>query len=154
VVVIVVIVGWLGLSGHRATSRPEAATLQPAAVVLVQRRPISSAVTLSGAFRPFQEVDVHAKVAGYIRQIYVDVGDHVKTGEIVAVLEVPELSAEVMGADAAVRRAKDAIRRANGDLARSQSLHQAAHLDYGRLKEAAAARPGLIAEQELDDAQA
>jgi RND family efflux transporter MFP subunit len=152
--VIVLIAGWLVLSGHRAASQPEAATLQPAAVVLVERRPISSSVTLSGEFRPFQEVDVHAKVAGYIRKIYVDVGDHVKTGQTLAVLEVPELNAEVMGAAAAVRRARDAIRRAHGDLARAESLHQATHLDYTRLKEAAAARPGLIAEQELDDSQA
>jgi len=152
--VVVIVIGWVELSAHKSTSRPEAATLQPAAVVLAQRRPISSSVTLSGEFRPFQEVDVHAKVAGYIRKIYVDVGDRVKVGQTLAVLEVPELSAQVLGADAAVRRAKDAIRRANGDLNRAQSLHQAAHLDYNRLKEAAGARPGLIAEQELDDAQA
>src|SRR5215469_12388783 len=114
-VVILFIAGWLKLSGHRPTSQPEAATLQPAAVVLAQRRPIASSLTLSGEFRPFQEVEVHAKVAGYVRKISVDVGDHVKAGQILAVLEVPELSAEVMGADAAVRRAKDAIRRANGD---------------------------------------
>jgi RND family efflux transporter MFP subunit len=154
VVVILIIAGWLELSGHRPTSRPEAATLQPAAVILVERRPMASTVMLSGEFRPFQQVDVHAKVAGYIRKIYVDVGDHVKSGQTLAVLEVPELSAQVIGANAAVRRAKDAIRRANGDLARAQSLHQATHLDYNRLKEAAAARQGLIAEQELDDAQA
>ena len=145
---------WLAFSGRKSSSQPEAATLQPAAVVLVERKPISSEITLSGEFRPFQEVDVHAKVAGYIRKIYVDVGDHVKVGETLAVLEVPELSAQLQGADAAVRRAKDAIRRANGDLERAQSLHEATHLDYNRLKEAAAARPGLIAEQELDDAQA
>ena len=154
VTAILFVAAWLTLSGRRAISQPEAATLQPAAVVLVQRRPISSTLTLSGEFRPFQEVDVHAKVAGYIHKIYVDVGDHVKAGQTLAVLEVPELSAQVLGADAAVRRAKDAIRRANGDLARAQSLHEATHLDYNRLKEASASRPGLIAEQELDDAQA
>ena len=45
-------------------------------MAVVERRPISSSLTLSGDFRPFQEVDVHAKIAGYIRKIYVDVGDH------------------------------------------------------------------------------
>lgn len=154
VVLVLIAAVWLAFSGRKSSSQPEAATLEPAAVVLVQRRPISSSLTLSGEFRPFQEVDVHAKVAGYIRKIYVDVGDRVKAGQMLAMLEVPELNAEVMGATAAVRRAKDAIRRANGDLVRAQSLHQATHLDYNRLKEASAARPGLIAEQELDDAQA
>jgi RND family efflux transporter MFP subunit len=111
-------------------------------------------ITLSGEFRPFQEVDVHAKVAGYIRRIYVDVGDHVKTGQTLANLEVPELDAQLQGAEAAIRRSQDAIRRAQGDLKRAESLHQATHLDYTRLKQASEARPGLIAEQELDNAQA
>jgi RND family efflux transporter MFP subunit len=141
--------------GRRArASQEEPTSEQTAAVVLAQRKPISNTLTLSGEFRSFQEVDVHAKVAGYIRNIYVDVGDHVKAGQILAVLEVPELSAQLLGADAAVHRAGDAIHRAQGDLARAQSLHEATHLDYNRLKEASTAKPGLIAQQELDDAQA
>jgi RND family efflux transporter MFP subunit len=141
--------------GRRAkASQTDEASREPAAVVLAERRPLSNSVTLSGDFRPFQEVDVHAKIAGYIRKIYVDVGDHIKAGETLALLEVPELNAQLEGAHAAVRRARDAIRRAQGDLQRAQSLHTAAHLDYARLKEASQARPGLIAEQELDDAQA
>jgi RND family efflux transporter MFP subunit len=121
---------------------------------LAVRKPLASSVTLSGEFRPFQQVDVHAKVAGYIRKIYVDVGDRVKTGQTLAILEVPELNAQLQGADAAVSRARDAIRRAKGDMDRGESLHAATHLDYNRLKQASEARPGLIAEQELDDAQA
>jgi RND family efflux transporter MFP subunit len=143
------------LFGRKAkASQPDDSAARPAAVALAERRPLSNSLTLSGDFRPFQEVDVHAKIAGYIRKIYVDVGDHVKTGQTLAVLEVPELSAQLQGADAACRRAKDAIRRAKGDLDRAESLHGATHLDYSRLKEAAAARPGLIAEQELDNALA
>ena len=143
------------LTGHKVrANQSEDSALQPAAVVLAEPKPLVNSITLSGEFRPFQEVDVHAKVAGYIRKIYVDVGDHVKAGQTLAVLEVPELSAQLQGADAAVRRAKDAIRRAKGDLDRAESLHAATHLDYSRLKDASAARPGLIAEQELDDAQA
>jgi RND family efflux transporter MFP subunit len=143
------------LVGRRARANQSTQSLlQPVAVVLAQRKPISSSLTLNGEFRPFQEVDVHAKIAGYIRRIYVDVGDHIKAGQTLAILEVPELSAQLLGADAAVRRAKDAIRRAKGDLERAQSLHAATHLDYSRLREASSARPGLIAEQELDDAQA
>jgi RND family efflux transporter MFP subunit len=141
-------------SHHVRASQPEAQALEPAPVVLAEPKSISNMLTLSGEFRPFQEVDVHAKIAGYIRKIYVDVGDHITTGQTLAVLEVPELSAQVQGADAAVRRTKDAIRRAQSDLNRAQSLHTATHLDYTRLKQASAARPGLIAEQELDDAMA
>jgi RND family efflux transporter MFP subunit len=152
--VAVLAAAWFEFSGPRVkASQPEAVT-SPAAVVLVKRKPISSSLTLSGEFRPFQEVEVHAKIAGYIRKIYVDVGDRVKAGQTLAVLEVPELSAQLQGADAAVRRSKDSIRRAQGDLDRARSLHAATHLDYTRLKDASAARPGLIAEQELDNAMA
>lgn len=145
----------LRFSGKKARAeRSEDSGLQPVAIVLAEPRRLVNAITLSGEFRPFQEVEVHAKVAGYIRKIYVDVGDHVKTGQTLAILEIPELSAQLQGADAAVRRAKDAIRRVKGDLDRAESLHTATHLDYTRLKQASEARPGLIAEQELDDAQA
>ena len=64
---------------------------------------------MAGAFKPFQDVDVHAKVAGYIKKIYVDVGSRVTENQTIAILEVPELAAQLAGADAAVRRSRQAI---------------------------------------------
>jgi RND family efflux transporter MFP subunit len=128
--------------------------LPSAAVAPVKRAPIENSVTLSGAFHAYQQVDVHAKVAGYIRKIYVDVGDHVKTGQTLAVLEVPELSAEVAGAQAGLRRAKDAVTRAQSNVHSAESIYAAYHAAYTRLKQASETRPGLIAEQELDDSMA
>jgi len=154
-VLAVALVAILRFSGKKANAeREDDAVLRPVAVALAEPTSISDTVTLSGEFRAFQEVDVHAKVAGYIRRIYVDVGDHVKAGQTLAVLEVPELDAQLQGANAAIRRSKDAVRRAQSDLDRVTSLHQATHLDYARLKQASEARPGLIAEQELDNAMA
>lgn len=125
-----------------------------AAVVKVQRRSLGVPLTLAGAFKPFQDVDVHAKVAGYIKAIYVDVGSHVKEGQTLAVLEVPELEAELAGADAAVRRAKEEIVRAQGDVERAKSTHMAIHSMYLRLSQAAKQKEGLVAQQEVDDTQA
>jgi RND family efflux transporter MFP subunit len=125
-----------------------------AAVVPVERRDIANTLVLSGEFKPFQVVDIHAKVAGYIRKIYVDVGDHVHEGQTLAELEIPELAAQLAGADAAVRAAQQQIRRAEGEVQRAQSTHTAAHAAYGRLKQAADSRAGLVAQQEVDDAQA
>lgn len=154
-VTVVVGVTMLEFSSHKAHASPEdSSTLPVAAVELATRGPIHNSLTLSGEFRPYQEVDVHAKVAGYIRRIYVDVGDKVKEGQTLAVLEVPELSAQVVAAKAAMRRSEDAIERADKDLQRAQSAHTAAHAAYTRLKQASQARPGLIAEQELDDSLA
>ena len=126
----------------------------PAAVARVERRTIANTLRISGEFKPFQDVDVHAKVAGYIKVISVDVGAHVKQGQTLAVLEVPELAAQLAGADAAVRRANEEIGRMRGDLERAKSSHAAAHVAYARLSDAAKTRQGLVAQQELDDSQA
>jgi RND family efflux transporter MFP subunit len=142
-------------SGRKAhASLENAPSLPIAAVQPATRGTMQSSITLSGEFRPYQEVDLHAKVAGYIKAIYVDVGDKVKEGQTLAILEVPELNAQVLAAQAAMRRSKEGINRAEKDLNRAQSAYTAAHAAYTRLKQASLARPGLIAEQELDDSLA
>jgi RND family efflux transporter MFP subunit len=154
-----------GVLAWRWLSRPSTEAADPnhpadgtgdrtAAVAQVERRNLGNTLTIAGEFKPFQDVDVHAKVAGYIRTIYVDVGDHVKEGQTLAVLEIPELAAELAGADATVRKSQEEIRRAQSDLERARSTHSAAHSAYTRLKQAADARAGLVAQQEVDDSQA
>ena len=148
---------WIGRNASQvdATADPASDAAQvTAAVAPVVRGTIANSLTISGEFKPFQDVDVHAKVAGYIKVIYVDVGSHVKEGQTLAVLEVPELAAQLAGADAAVRRAKEEIGRAQGDLERAKSTHAATHSAYARLSDAAKTKQGLVAQQELDDAQA
>jgi RND family efflux transporter MFP subunit len=145
--------------GHAETAaddgdHPVAGDWVIAAVARVQRGPMDSTLTIAGEFKPFEDVDVHAKVAGYIQKIYVDVGDHVKQGQTLAILEVPELAAQLSGADAALRRAKEEIRREQGDVQRAESAHAAAHSMYLRLKQASEQQKGLVAQQEVDDAQA
>src|SRR5258708_6282891 len=94
-----------------------------AAVTRVQRGSIAQSLTIAGAFKPFQEIDVHAKVAGYIKTIYVDVGTHVKDGQTLAILEVPELTAELAGADATVPPSHQEIRPSPGDFDRHKAPH-------------------------------
>jgi RND family efflux transporter MFP subunit len=130
------------------------ADIPPAAVARVERHNLGSTLAIAGEFKAFQDVDVHAKVAGYIRKIYVDVGDRVKEGQTIAVLEVPELAAQLTGTEASVRAAQEQIRKAEGDVQRAKSAHAAAHSAYVRLKQAADSRAGLVAQQEVDDTQA
>jgi len=125
-----------------------------AAVVKISRGKLGSPLTLAGGFKPFQDVDVHAKVAGYIKKIYVDVGSRVSEGQTIAILEVPELAAQLAGADAAVRRSRQEISRAQGDVERAKSGHVAVHAMYERLRQAAQQKAGLVAQQEVDNAQA
>lgn len=152
---VIAVLGILRFFGKSAKAGASAEpSLRPVAVALVTRKPVVNSLTLSGAFRPYQQVDVHAKVAGFIRKIYVDVGDHVKGGQVLAILEVPELSAQVAGAKADIRRYEDADRRSQSEIERAESTHTAYHSAYSRLKQASESRPGLIAEQELDDSMA
>jgi len=115
---------------------------------------IANQLTVAGVFQPFQEIDVHGKVSGYIRRIYVDIGDRVRQGQTIAVLEVPELTAEVAGAQAGVDQSQQNIARLHNEVAREQASYAAAHANYVRLKQASDQQPGLVAAQELDDALA
>jgi len=123
-----------------------------AAVAVVKRQPVSNQLSMAGEFLPYQEVELHAKVAGYVRTIKVDIGDRVRAGQVLAVLEVPELNAQVVGAQAGVRHSGEEIARAKNELARAEADHQALHAAAVRLQQASTARPGLIAQQELDNA--
>ena len=139
-------------SGGRG-SDANAAETPSATVAAVSRGSIFHNLSLAGQFQPYQEIEVHAKVSGYIRHIYVDIGDRVRQGQVLAVLEVPELDAQLRGTVSELARSKDEITRAQHEVARAESEHSSLHSDYKRLKQASAAQPGLIAEQELDDAQ-
>ena len=146
----------LTVAGCRSDSKgadANAAETPSATVVAATRGSIVHRLNLAGQFQPYQVVDVHAKVSGYIRHISVDIGDRVRQGQVLAVLEVPELDAQLRGTVAELARSKDEITRAQHEVSRAQSEHAAIHSDYRRLKQAAAAQPGLIAQQELDDAQ-
>jgi RND family efflux transporter MFP subunit len=125
-----------------------------AAVVAVVRGNLASSLTVAGQFQPYQQVDLHAKVSGYIRWIKVDIGDRVRQGEVMALLEVPELQDQVEGAQAEVRHSQSDITRAQSEVVSAESTYSALHAEYTRLEEASKERPGLIAEQELDDARA
>jgi RND family efflux transporter MFP subunit len=125
-----------------------------APVVPASRATLANTLTVAGEFLPYQEVELHAKVAGYIRSIHVDIGDKVSQGEVLAVLDVPELRAQVQGAQAGVRQTRAEILSSTSNVARAKANYVALHAAAERLQQASDARPGLIAQQELDDARA
>ncbi len=143
-----------GIGCHKSPSSVQADILPVAPVVMPQRAALSNRLEVAGELLPYQEVELHAKVSGYIRNIYVDIGDRVRKGQVLADLEIPELVAQVDEAQSTVQRSQQDILRAKSAVARAEADHSALHAAYQRLKQAAAARPGLIAQQELDDAQA
>ena len=130
----------------------ESADVPTVAVAKAARGDIAQSLTIAAEFRPFQEIEVHAKVAGYLKSISVDVGDRVKAGQLLAVLEIPELQDEIKQDEAAVKRANEEIRRAQADVERAQSAHEVAHLNATRLTGVMKTRPNLVAQQDIDEA--
>src|ERR1035437_9080118 len=102
-------------SSDSAKFKSDASTLPTVAVARVQRADLSRALVLAAEFRPCQEVEVHAKVAGYVKKIYVDVGDRVKSGQLLATLEIPELQDEVNQAEASMQQSQEEIRKPRSD---------------------------------------
>ncbi|HEY7169974.1 MAG TPA: efflux RND transporter periplasmic adaptor subunit [Vicinamibacterales bacterium] len=154
---VLVAIAAVGAAGGAACSRyaPQASTssdVPTVAVAKITRGDLAQELTIAAEFRPFQEIDVHAKVAGYVKNIGVDVGDRVRAGQLLAVLEVPELQDELRQDQAAVRRAQEEVNRASADLERAESAHQVAHLAATRLAGVLKARPNLVAQQDIDDA--
>jgi RND family efflux transporter MFP subunit len=136
------------------SSAANAATLPTARVATAQRGDLSHVLTLAGQFQPFQVVDVHPKVSGYMAHISVDIGDVVHQGQTIAVLEVPELKAQLQQTFFQLKQSQQEISRARYNISRAEAEHAAIHAQFERLKQASATRPGLIAQQEIDDAQA
>lgn len=130
-----------------------AAEMPSALVAVAARGNIAHTLRLAGQFQPYQVVDIHPKVTGFMVKINVDIGDRVHKGETLAVLEVPELNAQLKGTQYEMERAQDDLVAARHEVASAEATHAALHLEYQRLLEASKAQPGLIAQQELDDAQ-
>jgi RND family efflux transporter MFP subunit len=123
-------------------------------VVRAQRQDLQRDLVLSAEFRPYEEVDLHAKVAGYLKDIRVDVGDRVQTGQLIAILEIPEMADEDAQAEATRKRSEAELVHAQSELMRDQSAHEAAHLNFQRLDDVMKVRPALVARQEIDNAMA
>jgi len=128
-------------------AQKNAAAAPVAPVALVSRADLSKYIKFDAEFRPYQDVAVHAKVAGYVKEIDVDIGDHVKAGQILATLEIPELKDDLAKATAGTESARQEVLRTQAD-------YDDAHLNFTRLTQVAQSHPNLIAQQDLDTAQA
>src|SRR5581483_8183384 len=138
----------------RGTSAAEAQEAAPAVSVGITKAhfmPLARQLTLSSELVPFQEIDVYAKESGYVQTLNVDYGTRVKKGQLLAVLEIPELQAQLVQDQAAIKNMSDQVTHAQHDLARVEAQHKVLHLQYQRLNSVSEAKPGLVAQQEVDD---
>ena len=111
--------------------------IRPARQTIVQR------VELVATLEPWEQAVVYAKVSGYLKSISVDRGDRVRKGELLAVLDIPEMDDEYQKVEAQEQRAVAEIEKARADV-RLQELI-ANRLDAIRSEE-----PGATTQQEVD----
>lgn len=143
-----------GCAEQQAQAGKPAAQQSPEiAVVKAIARNLDETLTVSSELVPFQQIDVYAKESGYVKDLYVDYGSRVKQGQIMAVLEIPELKLQLDEDEGAISDAMGQVERARNELDRTQAVQKVAHLEYTRLSGVAKAQPGLVAQQEVDDRQ-
>jgi RND family efflux transporter MFP subunit len=140
---IIIVVTWRGITAHAKATGSAVTSLERATQIIpvarVVRQDLFNEVPIPAEFRPYQEVELHAKVSGYVKDMNVDFGDRVKVGQLLATLEVPELHDEL---DRAVATEK-----------RAEADYKDAHLIYTRLQAVDKDHPNLVAQQELDTAE-
>ena len=78
-------------------------------VTKVAKKSLGRQITLSSELVPFQEIDVYAKESGYVKKLMVDYGTRVKAGEVMAVLEIPELEAQLQEDEAEIKNASNQV---------------------------------------------
>jgi RND family efflux transporter MFP subunit len=131
---------WRAITVHAKPQVAPAVHAPAVAVGRVTRKDLCNEVTFTAEFRPYVEVELHAKVSGFVREMKVDFGDRVKAGQLLATLEVPELQDELHSATATEQKA--------------EADYTNVHRIYMRLAAVNKEHPNLVAQQDLDTADA
>jgi RND family efflux transporter MFP subunit len=121
-----------------------AASIPTVDVVTVQRAPPGGTLTLPGETAAWYESTIYARVNGYVAKWYVDIGDHVKSGQTLALIDTPELDAEFAAAKAKLKvsQAQTRVKQADADFATST---------YERWRDSP---KGVVSDQEREDKKA
>lgn len=140
-------------SGRNGVVQADAQRTTTVGVTPVLRKALDRHITLSSELVPFQEINVYAKESGYVQKLSVDYGSRVKAGQVMAVLEIPELEAQLDEDKAQIKNGFDEVSRAQHELVRYQAQYKALHLEYTRLNAVFETKPGIVAQQDVDNAQ-
>jgi RND family efflux transporter MFP subunit len=139
----------LGYFPHRqrvAASEKIAADVDqtPVVDVVAPRRAESTGELLLPAdARALQETSIYPRASGYLKKLLVDIGDHVKAGQLLAEIDTPEI-------DAQLNASRAALRQAQANLAKSKADLDLAQTTLKRYEEAAKTADGSVTQQDLD----
>jgi RND family efflux transporter MFP subunit len=132
-------------SAMAAEEHAEEQTPARMTVVRAERSAEASRLVLPGSVEPLQETDVYARANGYVRKWFFDIGAHVKKGQIMADLEVPDIDKELEQGEATAKQAHAQIRQAETQLELARITNQ---------RYAALGPSGVVTQQEVDQYRA
>src|SRR5215831_16873148 len=131
-----------GNRGAAQADKPAAPAGPPSIdVVPVVQQPTNVMLEMPGQLDPYETVAVYPKVTGFVKTIRVDRGSRVRSGELMAELEAPELVAQRA-------EAQSKLQAAEAQLAVARSKADADKSTYDKLK-TASATPGVVAGNDL-----
>ncbi len=122
----------------------------------VERGDLAKSVVATGKVTPITKVEIKSKASGIVKKLYVDAGDKVHTGQVLAELDRDEIQAEVSSARAQLASAEATAKGSQADLVRAEVDAQGVDIPtlqraYDRAKQMA--HDGVVSASALDDAQ-
>ena len=156
VLVGLVVAGWVPRLRQRNELRRAAAATVPTVVVSAPvRAPATADFTLPGNIQAVQDVPIYARADGYLARRYVDIGDRVQPGQVLAEIDTPELDQQLVQgraalaqAAAASAQARAALEQARATLAHNEATQQFNGITLRRWRELRAKE--LVAQQDVD----
>ena len=121
-------------------------------VVRVVQSPGKVSLVLPGSIQAVTEAPVLARASGYVRKRYVDIGDRVTAGQLLAEIEAPELDAQVKQAKSAARQAQSSLEQALANLEQGKTNRDLARVTAERWSNLE--KKGVVSRQENDTYQA
>ncbi len=123
--------------------------IDPSKLAKVEKGDLAKSVVATGKIEPITKVEIKSKASGIVKKLYLDAGEKVKTGQLLAELDKEEIQARVSQAEAALQAAKANVERAQVDaLGPDVPLLLRA---YERAQQMA--KEGVVSQAALDDAQ-
>jgi RND family efflux transporter MFP subunit len=112
------------------------------------RAPGNASLVLPGNIQAVTEAPILARATGYIKKRYVDIGDRVTAGQVLAEIEAPELDQQIQQAKASVEQAEAAVQQAQASLEQGRSNESLARVTKDRFQKLA--DKGVISKQDID----
>jgi len=156
VLLVAFLAGYLPMQRREASLRAEADAQRKQVprveVIHVSRAAGQATLTLPGTMQAITEAPILARADGYLKRRFVDLGDHVKAGQVLAEIDAPELDQQIHQAEAAVDQVQAAIEQAQASLAQGKANRDLARITAERMK--TLNEKGIATQQDRDQSQA